>query len=450
MPGSFPQQERTLARLARAAGFARVSVSHEVSPLLGLVARGMTTVVDAYLSPVLQRYVDELAAALAGTRLLFMQSNGGLAEAASFSGKDAILSGPAGGIVGAARTAEQAGFSHIIGFDMGGTSTDVALYAGHFERTFDGEVAGTRVRAPMLAIHSVAAGGGSILRFDGARFRVGPESAGADPGPACYRRGGPLTITDANVCVGKIQPRHFPSIFGPAADLPLDAEIVRAGFAALAAAVSAASAAVMEPRAVAAGFLRVAVSHMANAIKQVSLEKGHDVGQFTLQCFGGAGGQHACLVAEELGMSRILIHPLAGVLSAYGMGLADQSVQRERAIERAFEPELMPYLESAAAELAGQARAALLAQGRADGPIETRCEVHLQYRGADSALPVARASFEEMRAAFTEAHRVRFGFATPQRAVSVALIAVEATCLSPRIKDTELPRRARCCAAAHR
>jgi 5-oxoprolinase (ATP-hydrolysing) len=438
----FPEQERALAQCARAAGFARVSVSHELSPLLGLVSRGMTTVVDAYLSPVLHRYVDELAAALSGTRLLFMQSNGGLAEAASFSGKDAILSGPAGGIVGAARTAEQAGFDHIVGFDMGGTSTDVALYAGRFERTFDGEVAGTRVRAPMMAIHSVAAGGGSILRFDGARFRVGPESAGADPGPACYRRGGPLTVTDANVCVGKIQPRHFPAIFGPDADLPLDVDIVRERFAALAAQVSAASTTPIEPRAAAAGFLRVAVSHMANAIKHVSLEKGHDVAEFALQCFGGAGGQHACLVAEELGMRRILIHPFAGVLSAYGMGLADQSMQRERAIERAFDLEVMPYLETTSAELAGEARAALVAQGLADGPIAMRCQVHLQYSGADSALPVTLATFDEMRAAFTQAHRARFGFATPERAVAVALIAVEATCLSARIKETELPRRA--------
>jgi 5-oxoprolinase (ATP-hydrolysing) len=438
----FPAQERALAALARAAGFARVSVSHEVSPLLGLVPRGMTTVVDAYLSPVLRRYVDELATALTGTRLLFMQSNGGLAEAASFTGKDAILSGPAGGIVGAARTAEQAGLSHIIGFDMGGTSTDVALYAGLFERTFDGEVAGLRVRAPMMAIHSVAAGGGSILRFDGARFRVGPESAGADPGPACYRRGGPLTVTDANVCVGKIQPRHFPAIFGPRADLPLDADIVRERFGSLAAEVSAASKTAIEPRAVAAGFLRVAVAHMANAIKQVSLEKGHDAGQFALQCFGGAGGQHACLVAEELGMTRILIHPFAGVLSAYGMGLADQSVQRERAVERAFDRAVVPYLKTACAELVRQAEAALRAQGLAEGPIETSCHVHLQYTGADSALAVALTTFDEMLAAFTQAHRLRFGFATPERAVSVALIAVEATCLSPRPKDTLVPARA--------
>jgi len=438
----FPEQERELAVLARSAGFERVSVSHEVSALLGLLPRGATTVVDAYLSPVLRRYVEQLAAEVAGTPLLFMQSNGGLVDAAAFQGKDALLSGPAGGIVGAVRTAAQAGLTHIIGFDMGGTSTDVALYAGAFERTFDTEVAGMRVRAPMMAIHSVAAGGGSILQFDGARFRVGPESAGADPGPACYRRGGPLTVTDANVCVGKIQPRHFPSIFGPDGNLPIDAGVVRERFAALAAQVQSESGMALDARATAAGFVRVAVSHMANAIKQVSLEKGHDVADFALQCFGGAGGQHACLVAEELGMRTIMIHPLAGVLSAYGMGLADQSLQRERAIERAFDCAVMPHLTAAAAQLEADARAALVQHGVEGRQIETRCQVHLQYAGADSALPVPLASFEQMRAAFTEAHRLRFGFATPERAIWVALVAVEVTAMNPRILDTERPPRA--------
>jgi 5-oxoprolinase (ATP-hydrolysing) len=437
----FPAQERELAQLARAAGFARVSASHEVSPLLGLVPRAATSVVDAYLSPVLRRYVEQLATQLVGTRLLFMQSNGGLVDAAAFQGKDAILSGPAGGIVGAARTAAQAGLTHIIGFDMGGTSTDVAVYAGAFERTFDAEIAGVRVRAPMMAIHSVAAGGGSILDFDGARFHVGPASAGADPGPACYRRGGPLTVTDANVCVGKIQPRHFPSIFGAGGDLPLDVAVVRERFAALAAQVQRASGTPHDPRAIAAGFLRVAVSHMANAIKQVSLEKGHDVMEFALQCFGGAGGQHACLVAEELGMRRILIHPLAGVLSAYGMGLADQSLQRERAIERPFDPNVMPHLTDIAGQLEAAAREALIAGGVAGQQIDTRCEVHLQYTGADSALPVALAPLEEMHAAFTAAHRLRFGFATPERALWVALIAVEVTAAGARTQDTAQPPR---------
>jgi 5-oxoprolinase (ATP-hydrolysing) len=431
----FPAQECELAAIARQAGFERVSTSHEVSPLLGLVPRGATTVVDAYLAPVLRSYVDELAAELKGTRLLFMQSNGGLVGATAFQGKDAILSGPAAGIVGAARTAAQVGLDHIISFDMGGTSTDVALYAGEFERTFDAEVAGVRVRAPMMAIHSVAAGGGSILRFDGARFRVGPESAGADPGPACYRRGGPLTVTDANVCVGKIQARHFPSIFGPGGDLPIDDAIVRERFAALAREVRHENGSARDPRAIAAGFLRVAVSHMANAIKQVSLEKGHDAAEFALQCFGGAGGQHACLVAEELGMRKILIHPLAGVLSAYGMGLADQSLQRERAIERPLDPAVMPHLAEIADRLVAEAREVIMEHTAGGAQFETRCQVHLQYEGADSALPVPLASIDEMKVAFTAAHRLRFGFATPERAVSVALIAVEVIAVSSQAKD---------------
>jgi len=437
----FPAHERELAALAREAGFERVSASHAVSPLLGLVPRAATTVVDAYLSPVLRRYVEALAAELPGTRLLFMQSNGGLVNAAAFQGKDAILSGPAGGIVGAARTAAQAGLSHIIGFDMGGTSTDVAVYAGAFERTFDAEVAGVRVRAPMMAIHSVAAGGGSVLRYDGTRFRVGPASAGADPGPACYRRGGPLTLTDANVCVGKIQPRHFPHVFGPGGDLPIDGAIVHDRFAALAAEVEQHTRTRSDPRAIAAGFVRVAVAHMANAIKQVSLEKGHDVGEFALQCFGGAAGQHACLVAEELGMQKILIHPLAGVLSAYGMGLADQSLQRERAIERPFDAHVMPHLAEIAERLESEAREALIAHGVTGVPITSHCQVHLQYAGADCALAVPLAALEQMRAAFTAAHRLRYGFATAEREIRVALVAVEVTALSPHALDAARPCR---------
>ena len=352
----FPEHERRLAALARAAGFAQVSASHQVSALLRLVPRGDTTVVDAYLSPILRRYVDQVAAELEGVRLYFMQSSGGLADAAGFQGKDAILSGPAGGIVGAARTAAAAGFDQIISFDMGGTSTDVALYAGQFERAFETQVAGVRMRAPMMAINTVAAGGGSILHFDGARFRVGPDSAGADPGPACYRRGGPLTVTDANVCVGKIQPAHFPAIFGPAADQPLDAAVVIAKFAALADEIARVTGEAQDPRAVAEGFLRVAVGNMANAIKQVSVQKGHDATRFALQCFGGAGGQHACLVADELGMETVFIHPYAGVLSAYGMGLADQTVMREQAVEAPFAADEMPGLEALASAAGARRR----------------------------------------------------------------------------------------------
>ena len=414
----FPAMEARLAELAREAGFTQVSASHEVSPLLRLVPRADTTVVDAYLSPVLRRYVGEVASELDGVRLFFMQSNGGLAEARHFGGKDAILSGPAGGIVGAARTAEGAGFERIIGFDMGGTSTDVALYDGAFERTWETEVAGVRVRAPMMAINTVAAGGGSILQFDGARFRVGPDSAGANPGPACYRRGGPLTVTDANVAVGKIHPAHFPSIFGPGGDEPLDAAIVLEKFVSL---VPGA-----DPRVAAEGFLRIAVANMANAIKQVSVQKGHDPGRFALQCFGGAGGQHACLVADELGMDTVFIHPYAGVLSAYGMGLADQVALREQAAERPFDPGAVAELGSLADHLAQEAVAALAAQGADPGRITTRRLLHLRYAGTEAALPVPFGQFVDVVDAFTRAHRARFGFATPERPLVAETVAVEA------------------------
>ncbi|MGA9867236.1 MAG: hydantoinase/oxoprolinase family protein, partial [Acetobacteraceae bacterium] len=437
-----PDQERRLAALAREAGFTQVSASHAVSPLLRLVPRGDTTVVDAYLSPILRRYVDHVAADLAGVRLFFMQSNGGLAEAHSFQGKDAILSGPAGGIVGAARTAAMAGLDRIIGFDMGGTSTDVALYAGGFERAFETEVAGVRMRAPMMAINTVAAGGGSILHFDGARFRVGPDSAGADPGPACYRRGGPLTVTDANVCVGKIQPAHFPAIFGAAGDQPLDAGIVHTRFAALAEEVSRASGEKRTPEQVAEGFLRIAVANMANAIKQVSVQKGHDATRFALQCFGGAGGQHACLVADALGMETVLIHPFAGVLSAYGMGLADQSVMREQAVEVALNQAVLPKLEDVADRLAAEARAALIAQGADPARIVVRAHAHVRYAGTEAALPVLLRHHARMVADFTDAHRARFGFATPERDAVVEAIAVEAIAPGEAVAEATIPARA--------
>jgi 5-oxoprolinase (ATP-hydrolysing) len=437
----FPEHERRLAVLARAGGFAQVSASHQVSALLRLVPRGDTTVVDAYLSPILRRYVDQVAAELEGVRLYFMQSSGGLADAAGFQGKDAILSGPAGGIVGAARTAAAAGFDQIISFDMGGTSTDVALYAGQFERAFETQVAGVRMRAPMMAINTVAAGGGSILHFDGARFRVGPDSAGADPGPACYRRGGPLTVTDANVCVGKIQPAHFPAIFGPAADQPLDAAVVVAKFAALADEIARITGEVRDPRAVAEGFLRVAVGNMANAIKQVSVQKGHDATRFALQCFGGAGGQHACLVADELSMETVFIHPYAGVLSAYGMGLADQTVMREQAVEAPFAEDKMPALEALAARLAQEARAALTAQGAEPERIEVQHVLHLRYAGTDTALTVPYGAPDTVVPMFTAAHRARFGFATPERPLVVEALAVEASAVGEPVPETRVPRR---------
>jgi len=437
----YPDHERRLAEIAREAGFAQVSASHAVSPLLRLIPRGDTTVVDAYLSPILRRYVEHVAAELEGVRLFFMQSNGGLADAASFQGKDAILSGPAGGIVGAARTAAMAGLDRIISFDMGGTSTDVALYAGGFERAFETAVAGVRLRAPMMAINTVAAGGGSILHFDGARFRVGPDSAGADPGPACYRNGGPLTVTDANVCVGKIQPRHFPAIFGPNGDQPLDAEIVMTKFAALADEITLATGQPRTPRQVAEGFLHIAVANMANAIKQVSVQKGHDATRFALQCFGGAGGQHACMVADALGMETVFIHPYAGVLSAYGMGLADQTVMREQAIEIPFEAHAMAELAEVADRLAGEATAALTAQGADTAKIIAHRSLHLRYAGTEAALIVPLRSNAETVADFTAAHRARFGFATPDRQMVVEAVAVEAIAPGAMVRKATLAAR---------
>ncbi|MSP04196.1 MAG: 5-oxoprolinase [Acetobacteraceae bacterium] len=437
----YPEHEQRLAALARESGFTQVSASHVVSPLLRLIPRGDTTVVDAYLSPILRRYVESVASELAGVKLYFMQSSGGLARADGFQGKDAILSGPAGGIVGAARTAESAGFHRVIGFDMGGTSTDVALYAGAFERAFETQVAGVRMRAPMMAINTVAAGGGSILYFDGARFRVGPDSAGAVPGPACYRNGGPLTVTDANVCVGKIQPAHFPAVFGPNGDAPLDGRVVREKFTALAEEIARATGERRDPCVIAEGFLRIAVANMANAIKQVSVQKGHDVTQFALQCFGGAAGQHACLVADELGMETVFIHPFAGVLSAYGMGLADQTAMREQAVEIPLDDHAMAALAELADRLGAEATTALLVQGAAAADIAVHRQVHLRYAGTEAALIVGLRDLPAITVDFTEAHRARFGFATPERAIVVEAVAVEAVAAGDRVAERHLPAR---------
>ncbi|HET7772721.1 MAG TPA: hydantoinase/oxoprolinase family protein, partial [Burkholderiaceae bacterium] len=332
-----PVHEQAVAEIARQIGFTQVSASHAVSPMIKFVARGDTTVVDAYLSPILRRYVEQVAAELPGVNLQFMQSNGGLTAAAAFQGKDSVLSGPAGGIVGMAQVSRSAGFDHVIGFDMGGTSTDVSHFAGELEREFETQVAGVRLRAPMMSIHTVAAGGGSILHFDGSRLRVGPDSAGANPGPASYRRGGPLAVTDCNVMLGKIQPAWFPKVFGPNADQPLDRETVVQKFGALAARVSNATGRPTTPEQLAEGFLQIAVANMANAIKKISVQRGYDVTRYVLTTFGGAGGQHACLVADALGMSTVFAHPLAGVLSAYGMGLAPQVAMRERTVETALD-----------------------------------------------------------------------------------------------------------------
>ena len=435
----YPAHEARIGEIARHLGFRQVSASHATSPLMKLVSRGETTCVDAYLSPVIARYVDQVAADLPGVRLQFMQSNGGLTGAHSFRGKDAILSGPAGGIVGMARTAREAGFQQVIGFDMGGTSTDVSHFAGEFERQYETQVAGVRLRAPMLSIHTVAAGGGSVLHFDGSRYRVGPDSAGADPGPAAYRRGGPLTVTDANVCLGKIQPAHFPAIFGKDGKQPLDSEVVTAKFRALAGEIAAGKS--QDIRDVAEGFLRVAVANMANAIKQVSVQKGHDPADFALHCFGGAGGQHACLVADELGMETVFIHPLAGVLSAYGMGLADQTAMREQAVELPFEPNHMPMIQMTSDRLADEVREALAAQGADPARIKLVRVLHLRYVGTDTALIVPYGAPDDVLSVFTEAHRARFGFATPGRQVIVEAVGVEAIAAGEPVGEARIARR---------
>lgn len=422
-----PEHEDRAAEMAREIGFTQVSVSSEVSRLAKLVGRGDTTVVDAYLSPILRRYVEQVAGAIdvgsACERLLFMQSNGGLTDASLFHGRDAILSGPAGGIVGMVKTGEAAGFDHLIGFDMGGTSTDVSHYAGDYERSFETEVAGVRMRAPMMDIHTVAAGGGSICTFRDGRFQVGPESAGADPGPACYRRGGPLTVTDCNVMLGKLNPDHFPHVFGPEGDLPLDVDVVRAKFAKMAEAVAAETGETARtPEEMAEGFLRIAVDNMANAIKKISVQRGHDVTGYALQCFGGAGGQHACLVADALGMTTVFIHPHAGVLSAYGMGLAEIRAMREVQLDA-------PLADVAAAEAAlsaieAEAREEVAAQGVA----QVRCEAraHLRYEGSHQPLEVAFGTAAEMQAAFEDVHKQRFGFISPERGLLFDMLSVEA------------------------
>ncbi len=422
----YTAHEQAAARLARAAGFTQVSVSHEVSPLMKLVSRGDTTVVDAYLSPILRRYVDHIEAQMPGVRLFFMQSSGGLAEAHHFQGKDAILSGPAGGIVGMVRTAVAAGHDRVIGFDMGGTSTDVSHYAGEFERAFETLVAGVRMRAPMMSIHTVAAGGGSILSFDGARLRVGPQSAGANPGPASYRRGGPLATTDANVLLGKIQPAWFPKVFGPAANEALDRDGVALKFEAMAAEIHAGTGRALTPESLAAGFLQIAVQNMANAIKRISVARGYDVTQYTLQCFGGAGGQHACLVADALGMSRVFVHPLAGVLSAYGMGLADQLAMREASIELPLGDAGLATARARLAQIGSAAVDEVAAQGVARESVEQRCHVHVRYQGTDTALVVAFDSIDSIRHEFEAAYRQRFAFLMPDRALIIEAVSVEA------------------------
>ena len=411
--------EARVAVIAREIGFAQISVSHEVAPLIRMVGRGDTTTLDAYLSPVLRRYVDQAAREMGtAARLLFMQSNGGLTDAWAFRGKDAVLSGPAGGVIGMAATAEAAGFPHVIGFDMGGTSTDVCHYAGSFERSTERTVAGVRLTAPMLDIHTVAAGGGSICRFDGERLRVGPESAGALPGPACYGRGGPLTVTDCNLLLGRIRPDAFPHVFGPNGDQPLDADATRTAFADLARRTGQSAEALAE------GFLDIAVEHMSRAIRQISIQRGHDLNGYALACFGGAGGQHACRVADSLGLDTVLIHPMAGVLSAYGMGLAALRSLRRMSVERPLEA-VGADLAALTDRLEADGRAEVEGQAMALSAIEVQRRVRLKYVGSDSSLPVALGDAASMVEAFHAAHRRRFGFDARQTPLTVDSVSVE-------------------------
>ena len=461
----YSAHEKRIAALARELGFPQVSASHEVSPLIKLVGRGDTTVVDSYLSPILTRYVAQVAGDLtpAGaaepTRLMFMMSSGGLTAADLFRGKDAILSGPAGGVVGMAETGRSAGFTKLIGFDMGGTSTDVSHFAGEYERVFETEVAGVRMRAPMMLIHTVAAGGGSVLHFDGARFRVGPDSAGANPGPKCYRRGGPLAVTDANVMVGKLMADFFPKIFGPQQNLPLDADAVRSAFAVLAKEIDDGK----SGEQVADGYIKIAVENMANAIKKISVQRGYDVTRYALNCFGGAGGQHACLVADALGMTSVLIHPLSSLLSAYGMGLADIRCVRQQAIEEPFGKKAHATVEKVAQRLARDAVAEVAGQGVAKNKITLHVRAHIRYAGTDTPLIVSAGTFhpplktksklvslQEMQQAFERAHKAQFGFVDRSKSLVFEAVSVEAVGGGATFKEqrrkttrTKLPRPAR-------
>ena len=425
----YPAHEKQIGKLAEQIGFPQVSLSAEVSPLMKLVPRGDTAVVDTYLSPVLRRYVDHVGEQMHGVRLMFMQSNGGLAEARHFRGKDAILSGPAGGIVGMVRLSALAGFDHVIGFDMGGTSTDVSHYAGELERAFTAQVAGVRLRAPMLDIHTVAAGGGSILHFDGSRYRVGPDSAGASPGPACYRGGGPVTVTDANVMLGRVQPAHFPAVFGPGGDQPLDAEVVRQRFTELAAGIRAETGDDRAPEQVAEGYLRIAVANMANAIKKISVQKGHDVTRYVLTTFGGAGGQHACAVADSLGVTTVLVPPMAGVLSALGIGLADTTAMREQSVVARLAPDTLERLGTVADTLEAAAWAELLDEGVPADRILLARRVQLRYDGTDTLVTVTLGDLDAMRAEFEASYHGTYSFLM-DRPLIVEAVSVEATGLT--------------------
>ena len=421
----YHEHEQQVAELAEDVGFTQISISHQISPMMRLIGRGDTSVVDAYLSPILKRYVQQVAAELGNSQIQFMKSNGGLTDAHFFEGKDAILSGPAGGVVACARTGQLAGFSKVIGFDMGGTSTDVCHFKGEFERSFETVVAGVRMRVPMMRIHTVAAGGGSVLRFDGGRYQVGPESAGANPGPAGYRRGGPLTVTDCNVMLGKIQAHYFPKVFGSNADEALDAEIVEKQFSQLTKEIAEATGDKRCPQEVAEGFLRIAVDRMANAVKKISVQRGYDITQYTLNCFGGAGGQHACLVSDALGITQVLLHPLAGVLSAYGMGLADISAMREQSVELLLDSTLTTRLDQILSSLADEGRTELMKQGLMSENIHPIKKVHIRYEGTDTALIVDFGSITEIKRWFEIEHQNQFGFVAPEKELMVEAVSVE-------------------------
>ena len=422
----YPSHEKILAEIAKQIGYTQISASHEVSPMIKFVGRGGTTVVDAYLSPVLLRYVRRIAEALPGVKISFMQSSGGLSDAASFRAVNSLLSGPAGGIVGAVETGLQSGFKRIIGFDMGGTSTDVSHYSGHYERTFDNQVAGIHLQSPMLNIHTIAAGGGSIIKFSGGRYQVGPKSAGADPGPACYRKGGPLTVTDCNLILGRIQADYFPSLFGDDGKQSLDLDIVQEKFTALTERINAADNQRRSSAEVASGFLSVAVNNMAQAIKKISVQRGYDVSRYTLCCFGGAGGQHACGVADLLGIKQILIHPLASVLSAYGIGLASSSAMRTRTVERPIAEADNGALDTVWQTLETQAKAEITAHNTDSSPVRIVKRIHIRYQGSDFTLELDFDRHENLRTAFETLHRQRFGFILPKTPLIIASLSVEA------------------------
>jgi len=423
----YPIHEIALAKLAKEIGFEQISTSHDVSPLTKIVPRGETTVVDAYLTPILHSYVKRISKAIdvnkTSNKILFMQSSGGLINAQKFRGRDAILSGPAGGIVGAVHTVRLAGFDKMIGFDMGGTSTDVSHYAGEYEKAYETEVAGVRMRVPMMYIHTVAAGGGSLLSYDhgGNRFRVGPESAGANPGPVCYRRGGQLAVTDINVCLGKVQPDYFPHIFGPNQDQPIDQEATRKAFAKIGEQLDDKR----SPEKVAEGFLEIAIEHMAQAIKKISISRGYNLKDYILNCFGGAGGQHACLVAERLGMTSIFLHPLSGVLSAYGMGLADISTEKQVVFEEELHESIIVELNKKINHLKSTNITELEEQGLPAEKITNNIWALLRYKGTDTSINVPHGDISEMRTKFEESHKRQFGFIAPEKLIIIETVGVE-------------------------